>query len=89
MLSQQDLAEEARLQALHALGLLDTPREDRFDRFTRLRPEAGGGSGLGLALVAALVRGRGGTATAGATPSGGARLEIRWPTPTTPEPRTP
>jgi diguanylate cyclase len=36
MLSQQDLAEEARLQALHALGLLDTPREDRFDRFTRL-----------------------------------------------------
>jgi diguanylate cyclase (GGDEF)-like protein/PAS domain S-box-containing protein len=36
MLSQQDLAEEARLRALHALGLLDTPREDRFDRFTRL-----------------------------------------------------
>lgn len=36
MLSQQDLAEEARLQALHALGLLDTPHEDRFDRFTRL-----------------------------------------------------
>jgi diguanylate cyclase (GGDEF)-like protein/PAS domain S-box-containing protein len=36
MLSQQDLAEEARIQALHALGLLDTPREDRFDRFTRL-----------------------------------------------------
>lgn len=36
MLSQQDLAEEARLQALHALGLLDTPPEDRFDRFTRL-----------------------------------------------------
>jgi hypothetical protein len=28
------------------------------------------------------VRGRGGTATAGATPSGGARMEIRWPTPT-------
>jgi diguanylate cyclase (GGDEF)-like protein/PAS domain S-box-containing protein len=36
MLSQQDLAEEARLQALHTLGLLDTPREDRFDRFIRL-----------------------------------------------------
>jgi diguanylate cyclase (GGDEF)-like protein/PAS domain S-box-containing protein len=36
MLSQQDLAEQARIRALHALGLLDTPREDRFDRFTRL-----------------------------------------------------
>ena len=62
-------------------GIPEADRERVFDRFTRLRPEAGGGSGLGLALVAALVRGRGGTATAGATPTGGARLEIRWPTP--------
>ena len=62
-------------------GIPEADRERVFDRFTRLRPEAGGGSGLGLALVAALVQGRGGTATAGATPSGGARLEIRWPTP--------
>ena len=62
----------------------DVPEDDRgrvFDRFTRLRPEAGGGSGLGLALVSALVQGRCGTATAGATSGGGARLEIRWPTP--------
>jgi diguanylate cyclase (GGDEF)-like protein/PAS domain S-box-containing protein len=36
MLSQQDLAEEARIGALHALGVLDTPQEDRFDRVTRL-----------------------------------------------------
>jgi diguanylate cyclase (GGDEF)-like protein/PAS domain S-box-containing protein len=36
MLSQQELAEEERIKALHALGVLDTPREDRFDRFTRL-----------------------------------------------------
>jgi diguanylate cyclase (GGDEF)-like protein/PAS domain S-box-containing protein len=36
MLSQQELAEEARVKALHALGMLDTPREDRFDRYTRL-----------------------------------------------------
>lgn len=60
------------------------PAADRtrvFDRFVRLYPEAGGGSGLGLALVAALVRGRGGTVVAGSTTSGGARLEIRWPTP--------
>lgn len=28
--------EDARIAALHALGLLDTPTEDRFDRFTRL-----------------------------------------------------
>lgn len=28
--------EVGRLQALHALRLLDTPREDRFDRFTRM-----------------------------------------------------
>ncbi len=62
-------------------GIPEADRERVFDRFTRLRPEAGGGSGLGLALVAALVRGRGGTATAGATPTGGARMEIRWPTP--------
>jgi diguanylate cyclase (GGDEF)-like protein/PAS domain S-box-containing protein len=40
MLSQQDLAEEARLQALHALSLLGTPPEDRFDRFTRLATAA-------------------------------------------------
>ena len=40
MLSQQDLAEEARIQALHALDLLGTPPEDRFDRFTRLAAAA-------------------------------------------------
>ncbi len=28
--------EEARLAALHALRLLDTPREERFDRYTRM-----------------------------------------------------
>lgn len=62
-------------------GIPEADRQRVFDRFTRLRPEAGGGSGLGLALVAALVQGRGGTATASATPTGGARLEVRWPTP--------
>lgn len=36
MLSQQELAEHARVQSLHALAILDTPQEDRFDRFTRL-----------------------------------------------------
>ena len=61
------------------------PEDDRrrvFDRFVRVSPEVGGGgAGLGLALVQALVQARGGTATAGAAPSGGARIEVRWPTP--------
>ncbi len=62
-------------------GIPEADRARVFDRFVRLAPEAGGGSGLGLALVAALVQGRGGAVTAGATPSGGARVEARWPTP--------
>jgi two-component system, OmpR family, sensor kinase len=63
-------------------GIPEADRARVFDRFTRLSPEAGGGgAGLGLALVAALVRGRGGTVVAGATPSGGARIEVRWPAP--------
>ena len=75
-------------------GIPEADRERVFDRFTRLHPEVdapaevvgrpGGGAGLGLALVAALVRGRGGTAAAGATLSGGARIEVRWPTAPTP-----
>jgi two-component system OmpR family sensor kinase len=60
-------------------GIPEADRKRIFDRFVRLSPEAGGGAGLGLALVAALVRGRGGTVTAGATATGGARVEVRWP----------
>lgn len=40
MLSQQELAEQERVKALHALAVLDTPQEDRFDRFTRLAAAA-------------------------------------------------
>lgn len=40
MLSQQELAEQARVTALRALAVLDTPREDRFDRYTRLAAAA-------------------------------------------------
>ncbi len=32
----RDSAEEARLRALHELGILDSPPDDRFDRLTRL-----------------------------------------------------
>jgi diguanylate cyclase (GGDEF)-like protein/PAS domain S-box-containing protein len=48
MLSQQDLAEDERVKALHALGVLDTPLEDRFDRFTRIAAAA---FGAPIALV--------------------------------------
>lgn len=59
-------------------GIPEADRQRVFDRFVRLSPEAGGGAGLGLALVAALVHGRGGSVTAGATATGGARIEVRW-----------
>jgi diguanylate cyclase (GGDEF)-like protein/PAS domain S-box-containing protein len=55
MLSQQELAEEARVQALHALAMLDTPQEDRFDRFTRLAAAA---FGVPIALVTLVDRER-------------------------------
>ncbi|HYH29003.1 MAG TPA: ATP-binding protein [Pseudonocardia sp.] len=60
-------------------GIPEADRHRIFDRFVRVAPEAGGGAGLGLALVAALVGGRGGSVTAGATPTGGGRIEVRWP----------
>lgn len=60
-------------------GVPPAERERIFDRFTRLRPDAGEGSGLGLALVGRLVAGRGGTARATTSPDGGLRLVVRWP----------
>jgi diguanylate cyclase (GGDEF)-like protein/PAS domain S-box-containing protein len=48
MLSQQELAEEERVKALRALAVLDTPQEDRFDRFTRIAAAA---FGTPIALV--------------------------------------
>jgi len=48
MLSQQELAEQERITALHRLDVLDTPGEERFDRFTRL---AAASFGVPIALV--------------------------------------
>jgi len=64
-------------------GVPEADRERVFDRFTRLEAGRGGvsgGAGLGLALVHALVVGRGGTVRMTASPCGGARVEVRWPT---------
>jgi diguanylate cyclase (GGDEF)-like protein/PAS domain S-box-containing protein len=48
MISQQELAEQERVKALHALAILDTPPEDRFDRYTRLAAAA---FGVPMALI--------------------------------------
>jgi diguanylate cyclase (GGDEF)-like protein/PAS domain S-box-containing protein len=55
MLSQQELVENERIKALHALGILDTPDEDRFDRFTRLAASA---FGVPVALISLVDRER-------------------------------
>ncbi|ALU38849.1 hypothetical protein AS188_02790 [Kocuria flava] len=57
-------------------------RERVFDRFVRLddsRARDTGGSGLGLAISRAIVAAHGGTATAGQTPEGECRFEVRLP----------
>ncbi|HWN35174.1 MAG TPA: ATP-binding protein [Pseudonocardia sp.] len=63
-------------------GVPEADRRRVFDRFTRLEADRGGvsgGAGLGLALVMALVTGRGGAVRMAASPDGGARVEVRWP----------
>ena len=52
---------------------------ERFFRTDPARARARGGSGLGLAIVEAIVGAHGGTAHAGASASGGARVEIELP----------
>jgi two-component system sensor histidine kinase BaeS len=58
----------------------DLPRlTEHLFRVEGSRSRAGGGSGLGLAIAAAIVQAHGGTLTAGASPLGGLRLELRFP----------
>jgi two-component system cell cycle sensor histidine kinase/response regulator CckA len=49
--NSQTLASPARLAALHKTGLLDTPEEDRFDRFTRLAAQILGVPNVLICLV--------------------------------------
>ena len=65
-------------------GIAAEDRRRIFERFTRLgeaRTRDSGGAGLGLAVVASLVQEMGGTVTAGDSPLGGARFELRFPSP--------
>jgi signal transduction histidine kinase len=58
-------------------GIPEEHREFVFDRFHRAddRP---GGTGLGLAIADAVVRNTGGSWSIGASPLGGARMEVSW-----------
>lgn len=63
-------------------GIPPEQRTAVFERFTRLdeaRTAGQGGAGLGLAIVRDVVHRHGGAVTAGASPAGGARLEVRLP----------
>lgn len=63
-------------------GIPASERQRVFERFVRLdeaRSRDAGGAGLGLAIVAELVARHGGSVTAGDSPTGGARFEVRLP----------
>jgi signal transduction histidine kinase len=63
-------------------GIPADQREAVFERFVRLdhaRQRDRGGAGLGLAVVAEIVADHGGRVSAGVSPTGGARLEVRLP----------
>jgi len=63
-------------------GIPVDQRERVFNRFHRTdsaRSRASGGAGLGLAIVRAIAVAHGGSARAGASPEGGARLDLELP----------
>jgi len=64
------------------IGIPLEDRENVFSAFTRLdrsRDRATGGYGLGLAITRRVLELHGGTATANASPLGGARFTLAWP----------
>ncbi|WP_234086173.1 ATP-binding protein [Azonexus sp. R2A61] len=63
------------------IGIPEGEREHIFSAFTRLdrsRDRSTGGYGLGLAIARRVLELHGGTATADASPLGGARFTLRW-----------
>jgi signal transduction histidine kinase len=63
-------------------GVPAEQRERVFHRFHRTdaaRDRASGGTGLGLAIVRAIADAHGGSVSAGASPEGGARIELELP----------
>ena len=63
------------------IGIPPEDREHVFSAFTRLdrsRDRATGGYGLGLAITRRVLELHGGTASAGASPLGGARFTLAW-----------
>jgi signal transduction histidine kinase len=63
-------------------GIPADQRERVFQRFHRTdqaRDRASGGTGLGLAIVRAIAEAHGGAVRAGASPEGGARIELELP----------
>lgn len=65
-------------------GIAVADRERVFERFVRLeeaRDRDSGGSGLGLAIVAEIAAAQGATVAVLDGPLGGARLQVRFPTP--------
>jgi signal transduction histidine kinase len=73
-------------------GIPPDQRERVFHRFHRTdvaRDRASGGAGLGLAIVRAIADAHGGLVSAGASPEGGARVELELPgfTPVSPSRR--
>lgn len=64
------------------IGIPDEDREAVFNAFTRLdrsRDRTTGGYGLGLAIARLVLELHGGTASAAASPLGGARFTLEWP----------
>lgn len=64
------------------IGIPPDERERVFSAFTRLdrsRDRATGGYGLGLAIARLVLELHGGTASAAASPLGGARFTLSWP----------
>ena len=63
-------------------GIAEPDRERIFDRFVRLdeaRDRDSGGSGLGLAIVTEVASRHGADVDIGVSPTGGARLQVRFP----------